>query len=620
LGQSFGRETWIQGNLVDKQAFAGERRGLLPAYGQVFEHADQALQMSEERYRYTVALSPLIPWIADSSGGMVDIDMRGLEYTGLSYEQCMGTGFLAAIHATDRTTVKAVWANARLTGEPIDYEMRLRRHDGSFRWQRCRAAPRMQRGGGILCWYGTIEDVDDRKRASEAIRWSAEHDDLTNLRNRRAFIAAFGTALAGAEGTDIEVGLLLIDLDGFKLVNDRYGHDAGDALLKEVAARLETIGTGDALAGRLGGDEFAMLVYTADHERLDGAIAEVRRALAATYSFKGQSHTCGASIGVALYPRHGTDPADLYRNADLALYEAKAAGGEVRFFESSMRARLQRRMSELSVARHALDHDEVFPFYQPKINLNSGAIVGFEALLRWNDRTRGVQSPGLIRAALEDAQLAVELDERIFEHVAASIKSWTQEGFQFGRIAINVSAAEFGRKGFADELLQRAAQAGISASSLELEVTETVFLGRSVPDILAMFVCLRAAGMTIALDDFGTGYASLIHLKQFPIDVLKIDCSFVRSLDDPVNAAIVQSIVDLGKRLGITTVAEGIETEAQAAWLYEKGCDLAQGYLFSPAVAPDHVQKLITEPNRLWCSVDRRSGKDRREPSSPNFP
>lgn len=612
MDEPYSQEDWVRKEKVSRQAFAGERRGLVGRETLLPEHLDQALQMSEERYRYTVSLSPLIPWIADSSGGMVDIDERGLAYTGLLYEQCMGTGFLAAIHPSDRATIKQVWAEARLSGDPLDYEMRLRRHDGAFRWQRCRAAPRLQRGGGILCWYGTIEDIDDRKRATEAIRWSAEHDDLTKLRNRRAFIASFATALAGAADTDVEVGLLLIDLDDFKAVNDRFGHDAGDELLREVAARLEKIGTGDAMAGRLGGDEFAMFLYTADRERLDLAIADVQQALAAPYSFKGQAHACGASIGVALFPGHGTDPDDLYRNADLALYEAKATGGEVRYFESSMRARLQKRTSELSVTRHALDHDQVFPFYQPKVDLHSGGIVGFEALLRWNDPMRGVQAPGLIRAALEDARLAIELDERIFDRVAASIKSWKRDGLPFGRIAINVSAGEFGRKGFADELLQRVSDAGISASSLELEVTETVFLGRAVPKILAMFERLRAAGMKIALDDFGTGYASLIHLKQFPIDVLKIDCSFVRSLDDPVNAAIVQSIIDLGKRLGITTVAEGVETRAQAVWLHDKGCDLAQGYLFSRAVAADQVPTLIADVNGIWHPGERRSGGDRR--------
>lgn len=612
MGRPYGQDEWFEGEEVSAPGFAGERRDLLAGNVRAPEAIRRALQMSEERYRYTVALSPLIPWIADAGGGMIDIDLRGLECTGLSYEQCMGSGFLSAIHVTDRILVKAAWAEARVTGLPLDYEMRLRQRDGSFRWQRCRAAPRLKRGGGILCWYGTIEDIEDRKNSDQAVRWSADHDDLTGLLNRRAFMAGLGKALTGAEDTDVEVGMLLIDLDDFKSVNDRHGHDAGDRLLIEIARRLEKAGTGDALAGRLGGDEFAMFIYTSDRDQLDASIDEVRRVLAKPCSLNGQAHICRASIGVALYPGHGLNPDALYKNADLALYDAKDAGGGIRYFKSTMRARLQTRMSELSVARDALDHDRVFPFYQPKIDLCSGAITGFEALLRWTDNTGGIQAPGMILAAFEDAELAVALDQRIFERVAADIARWRAEGLPFGRIAINVSAAEFGQRDFADQLLERITRSGIHASSLELEVTETVFLARAAHKILATFERLRAAGMTIALDDFGTGYASLIHLKQFPVDVLKIDCSFVRALDDPTNAAIVQAIADIGKRLEITTVAEGVETLVQADRLYRKGCDLGQGYLFSPAVPADQVPIILAAQQPMWRPRERRSGRERR--------
>lgn len=612
MGHPYGQEEWTKGEEIGAPCFAAERRRLVTSLADSHTDIETALQASEERYRYTVALSPLIPWIADCHGGMIDIDVRGLEYTGFTYEACLGSGFLRTIHPNDLSTVKAAWNSARATGQPLDYEIRLRHHDGSYRWHRSRAAPRHERGGKIVLWYGTIEDINDRKMADEAVRWTADHDDLTGLWNRRAFMQGLRTALAGAEGSDVEVALLLIDLDGFKALNDRYGHDVGDALLKEIARRLERNGAGDSMAGRLGGDEFALFVYTPDRAELEETIAALRLALAEPCSLNGQAHICRASIGVALYPGHGKDADGLYKNADLALYEAKIAGGGVRYFQSSMRAGLQARMSELSLARHALDHDRVLPFYQPKVDLSSGAVTGFEALLRWRDGKLGIHAPGMIPAAFEDAELAIALDERIFERIAADISEWTRLRIPIGRIAFNVSAASFRQEDFVAKLLARVERTGIPASCLELEVTETVLLERAFHNVSATFERLRLAGMTIALDDFGTGYASLIHLKQFPVDVLKIDRSFVQSLEDASNAAIVRAIVNLGRDLGITTVAEGIETEAQANRLHRKGCDQAQGYLYSPAVAADQVPTLLADRSVRWGRPERRDGRERR--------
>ncbi|WP_076068541.1 putative bifunctional diguanylate cyclase/phosphodiesterase [Sphingomonas montana] len=572
---------------------------------------ESALHAIEERYRYTVALSPLIPWVADAHGAMIDIDARGLEYTGLTHAACMGSGFLATIHPSDRAVVKTAWNSTHGTVSPLDYEIRLQGRDGTYRWHRTRAAPRLEHGKVVL-WYGTIEDVHDRRMADEAVRWSADHDDLTGLWNRRAFMAGLGTALAATEDSGTQVALLLIDLDGLKSMNDRYGHDLGDALLKETARRLARNGAGDSMAGRLGGDEFALFVHILDVSHLEEILAALQHALALPWVFSGQAYTSRASIGVAIYPLHGDDADDLYKNADLALYEAKAAGGGgVRFFEGRMRASLQTRFSELSVARYALDHDQILPFYQPKIDLCSGQIFGFEALLRWRDTGGEIQAPGMIAAAFADAQLAIALDERMFERITADIAIWRKLGLPFGRIAFNVSGATFRQQDFKARILSCIARAGVLASDLELEVTENVLLERTFHDVTATFEHLRALGMTIALDDFGTGYASLVHLKKFPVDTLKIDWSFVQALADPCNVGIVRAIVNLGKDLGITTVAEGIETKAQADRLHHEGCDQAQGYLFSRAVAAEEVPLLLARPDVSWRRGERRPNEDR---------
>jgi diguanylate cyclase (GGDEF)-like protein/PAS domain S-box-containing protein len=612
VGRPYGPMDWVEREDLGEPGFATEQRGALtnPAKGQT--DAETALLAAEERYRYTISLSPLIPWIADADGNLVDLDERGLECTGFTRDDCMGLGFLSAVHAADRPLVRAAWRQAKCTGQFVDYEVRLCRPDGEYRWHRVRAAPRRAPDGIVLCWYGTIEDVHDRKLDHEAVRWAADHDGLTGLWNRSAFMRGLYTALDGARGSGVEVALVLIDLDQFKALNDRHGHGAGDALLQEVARRLDSSGTGDGMPGRLGGDEFALFIFTPDRDHLEERIADLRRTLEVPYWLDGESHICRASIGIAIYPGHGDDADTLYKNADLALYEAKNAGKDISHFQSGMRAGLQIRMSQLSVARHALDHDRILPFYQPKVDLCSGRITGFEALLRWQHDTRGVQAPATIAAAFEEAELAIALDARIFDRLASDISRWVRADVPFGRIAFNISPAEFRRDGFAKRMLSRIERAGIPVSSLELEVTETVFLGKSPDKVVEIFATLRAAGLTIALDDFGMGFASLVHLKQFPVDVIKIDCSFVHTLDDPANAAIVRAIIGLGNDLGIATVAEGVETREQADYLHRKGCRLGQGYLFSPAVPADQIPALLVGTKAQWRPADRRSGWERR--------
>jgi diguanylate cyclase (GGDEF)-like protein/PAS domain S-box-containing protein len=612
VGRQYRSEEWVDTGETGKIGFSAARRSSVADLDELRHGGDTALADVEERYRYTIALSPLIPWIADANGRLIDLDERGWRCIGLSREACMGSGFLAAVHVDDRPLVLGTWRLAQATGSHLDYEIRLQGVDGSHQWHRIRAAPRYSAAGSVLCWYGTIEDIHDRKLAHEAARWAADHDGLTGLWNRSAFMRGLRNALAEAQSGQKEVALLLIDLDEFKGLNDQHGHGAGDALLKEVARRLDHVGDDTAMAGRLGGDEFALFLVTSGADQLEEALAHLQEHLAIPYYLEDHSHICHASIGIAVYPGQGDDADTLYKNADLALYEAKNAGMNACRFQSSMRAGLQMRLSQLSVARDVLDRKKVMPFYQPKIDLASGQILGFEALLRWQHDTRGVQMPASIKAAFEDADLAIGLDERMFDLLALDIAGWLRSDVPFGRVAFNVSSPEFRREGFADRLLARLQRSGIPASTLELEVTESVFIGRSPEKVLSIFTQLRAAGLTIALDDFGMGYASLAHLKQFPIDVLKIDCSFVQALDTLTNEAIVKAIVGLGTSLGITTVAEGIETEDQADRLHRTGCDLGQGYLFSRAVPAHEVPGLFTAMAPGWRPKERRSYVDRR--------
>ncbi len=570
--------------------------------------SEEALRDSEERYRYTIALSPMIPWTGDANGGVIEIDPRALEMTGASPEESGGNQFLSRHHPDDQPHVEEVWARAMRDQTPIDYESRIWIKGSGYRWHRTRSAARRDADGNPIRWYGTLEDVHDRKIPEEAIRLAAEHDGLTGLFNRITFQNGLQTAIADAEVDGSHIALLLFDVDSFKQLNDRFGHDAGDALLRDLAARIQTAASGDMMAGRLGGDEFAMFVTRRTKRQAEQAIDKIVEAFSKPFRFGNHSRECRASIGIAVFPDNGDCADTLRKAADLALYEAKdAGGGRARRFESRMRARMQARQSMLSVARNALDEDRIIPYYQPQIDLATRRITGFEALLRWRHDDQGMQLPASIWASFEDPELSAAIGRRMLDLVLGDIRRWLDDGIPFGRITLNVSAAELVRDDFASWLLGHLAGVAIPPTCLELEVTERVFLDRDPERLAKILSQLSGAGVSIALDDFGTGYASLVHLKQFPVNVLKIDRSFVEQFSKDGGDPVVRAIIGLGKGLRIATVAEGIETELQAGRLLAEGCDRGQGFLVSPAVPADQVPGLVHDIGMHVQKGERRT-------------
>ncbi|GAA0313659.1 hypothetical protein GCM10009087_24980 [Sphingomonas oligophenolica] len=438
----------------------------------------------------------------------------------------------------------------------------------------------------------------DRMITHSQVRSLAYADSLTTLPNRTLFAERLDTSLNEADRTGGHVGLVVLDVDHFKSVNDAMGHAAGDALLKEIGARLARAVPANGTVARLGGDEFAIILPGL---RAEEAHAETVRAvlhgLDRPMLFEGRLVNASVSAGAAMWPADGGDAEELLKSADLALYAAKAqGGGAIRGFVPALRQGMERRTGMLSEARGALKEDRIFPFYQPKVRLVTGEVIGFEALLRWHHPEKGPQAPDAISAAFEDNELATQLTDRMMDLVFADMRGWLQAGIGFGKIAINGSPADFLRGRFASRLLERLERFEIPPSLIELEITESVFFGQLAESVERTLNALSYAGTTIALDDFGTGYASLSHLKQFPVDVLKIDRSFVSKLtdtDEEEDAAIVGAVLNLAQNLGIMTVAEGIESRAQAAYLRRKGCDLGQGYLFSQAIPASLVPGMI---------------------------
>jgi diguanylate cyclase (GGDEF)-like protein/PAS domain S-box-containing protein len=447
-------------------------------------------------------------------------------------------------------------------------------------------------------------DVTEQRRSVERVRWAAGHDAMTGLPNRRVFQERLQNALEDAAATGHRAGLLVLDIDNLKEVNDDRGHDAGDALLRVFSERLRLAVRSTDTVARLGGDEFAVILHhLSDRDDVAAIITPILERLQIPFHHLGKSLDCRASVGAAVYPDQGETPDELMKNADLALYAAKLSHrGSMTMFAPDMRAEMQNRISMLNLARDAIRQGLIEPFYQPKVNLRTGKLAGFEALLRWRHPNLGVQAPATIAEAFGDVELASQIGERMQERVFADMRRWLDRGLQFHHVAINTSGAEFRKDDFAEQLLARLQRAGVPPELVEVEITEkTAFLGKNSEYVVRALEVLRAHRVRVALDDFGTGFSSLSHLKDLPVDVLKIDQSFVRDIagtPDSDDAAIVLAVLNLGRSLNLEVVAEGIEQESQAAFLRANGCDTGQGYLFGKAVPAAQVPGLMEARRR----------------------
>jgi diguanylate cyclase (GGDEF)-like protein len=463
----------------------------------------------------------------------------------------------------------------------------------SDKWLDIVVAPVLDEEGFPVRLVVISRDVTEQKLAEEKAQWAANHDPLTELPNRFLLQQRITGEIEQSGAARGRFALMMLDVDHLKRVNDGLGHDAGDALLKEIACRLKSaVGGGDTVA-RLGGDEFAIILSgIGASPEVEAAARSVAARLAEPFAYGGRMLDCHASIGVSLFPRHARDRTELMKNADVALYAAKSARrGGLKIFEPAMREETQKRSSMLSLAKDALKQDWVVPYYQPKVDLRSGAISGYEALLRWRHPQKGLQSPSTIAAAFDDLNVAADISDRMVAKVIEDVRRWREQEVDFGNIAINASAAEFRRGGFADSLLERLFVAAIPPSDVQLEVTEAVFLGRGAECVEQALKTLSKEGMKIALDDFGTGYASLSHLKQFPVDIIKIDRSFVRGLGHDRGAeAIIRAVINLGRSLAIEVVAEGIEALSQHEFLIDAECQYGQGFLYGKAAAASRLQ------------------------------
>lgn len=549
-----------------------------------------ALRTSEERLRLALQAGRMVAWELNLTSGQITRTENARQVLGVAAES--QAEFLDLVHPDDRAQI-AEFIRAGATRE--EREFRYISPAGRLKWL-CSSVERV----GTDRLVGITFDITDRKLAQETLWQTANLDALTGLPNRQLFRRCVEAALSAAERDGTCVSLLLIDLDHLRDVNDALGHDVGDAVIREVADRLrDGLRPCDTLA-RLTGDEFALILV--DPLRLPHALQHAEALIARLRQplrIRNQTLTCKASIGVAAYPDHHTDWRELLKDADIALSQAKARGRDrVVVFSAPMREDALRRLRITAEVRAALAEGQIVPYYQPKVCITSGQIVGFEALARWRHPRKGLLTPGYFGSAFEDPELSTAIGDTILETAAADMRAWNERGLAFGRVAVNFASAEFRKPDLAGLILDVLGRFGIPATQFEVEVTETVFLGHGAETVPATLARLHASGIRIALDDFGTGFASLTHLKQFPVDHIKVDRSFVRDLGrDAGNAAIVAAVVGLGRNLGMTVTAEGVETVEQARHLAAMGCDYAQGYLYAKPMAGARVPLLLKRWN-----------------------
>jgi diguanylate cyclase (GGDEF)-like protein len=444
-------------------------------------------------------------------------------------------------------------------------------------------------------------DMTERKQAEERLSYLASCDSLTNLPNRILFYDRLNQVLSRAPWSKRLVGVLFLDLDRFKIINDTLGHNVGDELLKAVAERLKgCVRAGDTVA-RLGGDEFTVILDDVAKEQDVTKIAQkILDALSKPYRIEGHELFTTTSIGISLYPHDGETAETLLKNADIAMYRAKEQGkNNFQHYSSAMNAKASERLSLENGLRHALEGEELRLLYQPQLDLKSGQIIGMEALVRWQHPEMGLLSPAKFIPVAEETGLIIPMGEWVLRTACAQNRAWQTAGYASMRIAVNFSARQFQQQNMIKMVSRVLQETGLAPHFLELELTESIIM-KNAENTIATLYQLHEMGLEISIDDFGTGYSSLSYLRRFPINRLKVDQSFVRDIaKDPINAEIVNAIITMAHSLKIKVIAESVETAEQLRILRSLECDEMQGYILSPPLSPQEATKLLAEEEDL---------------------
>ncbi len=500
------------------------------------------------------------------------------------------------VHADDRMRVQQrLLGVINSTQNLWNDEFRLMRHDQTVAHAHARGFVTRDDAGSALKLLGVLQDITVRKESEERTRFLADHDELTGLPNRSLFKQSLAQAIQRAERNRNFMSVLFLDLDRFKNINDSLGHETGDEVLRAVAERLTGCVRQVDLVARFGGDEFAVLIEGLTAEDQAGAVArKIIEALAKPLVLAGRQYRPGASIGISTYPSDGRDVLSLQKNADIAMYRAKEDGrGRFQFYSEQLNTHSIQRLEFESNLSGALNNKEFVLYYQPKVELATGRIAGVEALIRWVSPQFGMVSPADFIAIAEETGLIVPMGRWVLQTACVQNRAWQKGGLPPLRIAVNISARQLADKGLVNFIVDTMARTGLTAESLELEITESAVMSNQehAEKVLSQF---KSLGFHLSMDDFGTGYSSLAYLKRFPFDTVKIDQSFIRGIPgNRDDCAIVEAILAMAQSLELKVVAEGVETQEQSDFLRNLGCDQFQGYLFSKPIPSAEIVALL---------------------------
>ncbi|AFL68799.1 putative bifunctional diguanylate cyclase/phosphodiesterase [Sulfurospirillum barnesii] len=549
----------------------------------------------QQRLEYVIEGANLGYWDWDYVHNSQWVNDKWLFFLGLKREdiEASVTDWSNRIHPSDKIIAQKAIESTIRHNKPYVIEFRMLHKDGHWVWIEGSGAvvKRDEKTGAPLRLAGTHRDISERKHSQAEMLFLALNDPLTKLPNRIYLREEFEKRCMNELPS---MAFLFLDLDYFKTINDMYGHSVGDKVIKIVAKRFEKCLQENDFLARVGGDEFVVL--TEGHLHVSTLCEALVASLLEPIFLEKDVFSLGVSIGVALSPHDGTNFEALFKNADTAMYEAKSRGkNRYVFYTQDMTDTIFRASKLDTEMKRAIERDEFIVYYQPQIDLQTGGVVGIEALVRWNDPIKGMIPPNAFIPRAEENRMIIPLGEMVMKKALSQLKVWQDEKLFKGRMAINISGIQMEEENFVEKIETLRQGIGVDASSIELEMTESYIMTKAASSI-AMLQELKQLGFSISVDDFGTGYSSLSYLKQLPLDKLKIDRSFIKDLpDDMEDRAILRAIVSLAQGLGLDVLAEGVEEEEQKLFLLENGCLMAQGFLFAKPMSAQACEEYLRQ-------------------------
>jgi diguanylate cyclase (GGDEF)-like protein/PAS domain S-box-containing protein len=563
------------------------------------ENEHRLLKGSEETFRKLTALSPVGIFQINPAGKIIYVNQRWREINHIKHPEPDLESWFSSLHPEDVPALNELWQRLVVEHEDMACEVRLIAKDGSISWTYIQATSLHSKEGTLLGFLGSASDISELKKAQIQMENLAFYDPLTGLANRRLFKNRLVKAVKSVQRTDSSIALLFLDLDQFKRVNDSLGHDMGDALLKEIARRLNNNVRGNDTVSRIGGDEFTILLIDINNTNDVRIVAEkILKSLAKPFMLNGQEIISTVSIGITMTPEDSIEPNNLMKNADLAMYRAKELGrNNFQFFSEDLNTTILHNLEMEKELNIAIKRNQFILMYQPKICIANNTVTGVETLLRWRHPEKGLIPPDAFIPIAEETGQIIKIGAWVLKHSCHQMGALIREGLmpENSKVAVNLSAKQFSDPNLLQTVVDILIRSKIDPLNLELEITESIIMD-DVNAAIATMDAIKNKGIYLAIDDFGTGYSSLAYLKRFPIDVLKVDRSFISDIpEDKTDMAITSAVISMAHKLGMKVVAEGIETQEQLEFLREHKCDYGQGYLFSrPLTLPQLHHFLVS--------------------------